>query len=256
MSITTQELVSIIKSDFASDVSRPRILSYLNRAQKELFNNDCAQMVFLNGADPKFPYPILVTTAGQLEYNIDGSTLVDSSGNPVSLTKTDGSGNTRAITCRKINHIFIMQTGLRLGAYKRMFYGEGFQLVGLTSFWNNRLQSVSFVEVPGFIDNRTEYSPTQFTFAEDPLATTDKYYVEFYYGCPDLSSESVPLSVDGDKWGEALICGIQGYIEQWRNGNTNRLTEFRTYWKLRFKDAMNSTMAQQSPLQMPVRRFA
>lgn len=253
MPTSTQELVSIIKSDFASDVSRVRILSYLNRAQRELFNSDCAQMLFYNDSDPAFPFPLIKTTAGQLGYNIDGTTLVNSVGAAISLTKTDSNGNARAVVCRKINHIFLMVNALEASNYNKKFYGEQFTLSGLNAYWSTRLYKCSFYEVPGNIINRTEYSPARFIFEEDPGTYSGKYFIEFYYGCPDLSAETVPLSIDADQWGEALICGVCGYIEQWRNGKTDRLAELRSYWKPRFRDSINSVMAQRTPQQMPVR---
>lgn len=256
MSTSTQELVSTIKSDFAPDVSRTRILSYLNRAQRELFNSDCAQMVFLNDADPAFPFPLLSTIAGTLGYNIIQGNLLDSTGAVIPFTKTDGSGNARAIICRKIKHIFLMVNALEASNYNKKFYGEQFNLSGLNAYWSTRLYKVTFYEVPGMIINRTEYAPARFIFPEDPGTYPGKYFIEMYYGCPDLTAETVPLSIDGDQWQEALICGVCGYIEQWRNGKTDRLTELRTYWKPRFRDSINSVLRQRTPQQMPVRSCA
>lgn len=245
---STQELVSIIKNDYAPDWSRSKILELLNRAQKRLFNQDTEQSTWYNPNDDEFPFPILKTTAETLEYEITGSNLVDMNGNALSITQ-----NGYAVTCRRIKHIFIMVASLSNSNYDRKFYGEQFNLTGINEYWSQRLYRLSFYKVPGNLFDKTNLQNARFLFHEDPGTYADRYFVEFYYNPIELTSESIPLSLDGDKWEMALIDGTVGYIEDIENGKSDRMNKFETYWMRKFLSSQNENSDERRPFQMLVR---
>jgi hypothetical protein len=245
---TTSELVTRIKNYYAQDYSRTFILDCLDRAQNELFNTDCAQSIFLNTSDDSFPIPILSTTTGTLEYEITGDNLLDTDGNAVTLEWNDV-----AVSARRVKSVFIQVTAGNAVDYTKLFYGERFDWAGINNNWSRRLYRVNFESVPVVCYDKTNTQNCKVVFVEDPGTHTDRYYVEFYFVPPSLTSENISLVIDANKWQEALLEGVMGYVEEIENGNTARLTTFRRYWKPRFIADSNKQMAGRRPLAMPRR---
>lgn len=244
--------MSLLKEDYAPAYSRIRILAYIARAQEEMFNNDCLQMQFLNRNDVSFPIPFIVTTDSVLTYTPSASNLVDSAGAAIALTVGG-----RTVAVRKISRIFIEDT-VESNSYLAKFRGCDFVWTGMNPLWNTSSSTI-YSEVPVDIRDRTNLADASFLFLENPGASTSKYYIEFYYGAVSLSSESIPLSVDGDKWTEAFVKAIRGYIEESRNGRSELLDgpantgSFRNYWIPKFRNSMNSTGSNRRALQFGTR---
>jgi len=243
MSVTAQSLVTTLKDDFGFEYGRPVLLDYLRRTVNSLCNQNAEQMTYLNGSDVAFPFPVLVTEDETLDYEVSNTNLVDSEG--TAITMTVGG---YPVVCRKINHVFLAGGSFVYGGYDRV------SITGTSAYWAQRLSNVAFYKVPGSIYDRTNLKAAHFQFHSNPGAHTDRYYVEFYWGALELSSESIPLSLDGDMWEEALIEGTVGLIEKVENGQSNQLDHFRSYWLPLFVKSMNASMEERSPLQMPIRR--
>lgn len=245
--MSTQTLVSWIKEDFAPAHSRTKILQYVDRAQNEMFNQDCAQMTFLNHSDDEFPVPILSTTADTLNYTPSASNLVDSDGNAITLAV-----NGYSVSVRKIKRIF-MQVSSLTTSYDNTFIGRTFDWAGINDNWSKKIYKVRYREVPTQPFDKTDNEDAHLTFIEDPGTHTDRYYIEFYYGPVDLTSESIPMSIDSDKWAEAIFKAVRGYIEESLNGRSDlldgdrRTGSFRNYWLPKFRNSMNSGMEQKRP---------
>jgi hypothetical protein len=245
--MNTQQLVSLIKEDFAPGYARTKILSYITRAQNELFNNDCAQTKFINGNDDSFPVPILSTTAGTLKYTPSASNLVDSGGDPISLAI-----NGYDVDIRRIARVFINVSNIP-SAYDNIFIGRTFDWAGINNNWSRRVYDIRYQEVPAIFYDYSLAEDAYLVFAEDPGTHTDKYYIEFYYFPIDLDSESIPLTIDSGKWTEAIIRAVRGYIEESRNGRSELLDgsantgSFRNYWIPKFRNNMNAGIEQKSP---------
>lgn len=245
--MNTQQLVSVLKEDFAPGYSRTRLLSYIERAQNEMFNEDCAQMLFLNKSDDSFPIPILSTTAGTLKYTPSASNLVDSDGNAISLTVGGYS-----VSIRRIVRIFIQVSSLST-SYNNTFIGRTFDWAGINDNWSRKIYNIRYREVPMQPFDKTNAEDAHLVFVEDPETHTDKYYIEFYYGPISLDSEQIDLSVDGSKWAEAFIKAVRGYIEESRNGRSELLDgpsktgSFRRYWIPKFRNSANSGVQMRRP---------
>jgi hypothetical protein len=250
--MNTQQLVTLLKEDFAPGYARARLLAYIERAQNELFNNDCAQMQFLNTADPSFPIPILSTTDGVLDYTPSVSNLVDSAGSPIALTVGG-----YAVACRRITKVFV-QDSMDDFAWSRRFGGAAYQPSGLSTLDKTSGAELSYSEVPGQPFDKNGTQDAHFTFIENPGTHADKYFIEFYRSPYILSSEQIPLSLDGNEWAEALITAVRGYIEQSRNGRSDLLDapvqrgslsgSFRGYWIPKFRNSMNKGGTTRTPL--------
>jgi len=245
----TRELLGIIKEDYAQDWSFPKLLEFLDRAQRSLMMTDCAQTIWFNNSDPTFPFPILKTVAGQLSYNIDSTTLVDSTG--AALTPSIGGYN---VKIRRVRHVFIMVSDLTSSNYDKKFYGEQFSVVGLNQYWSQRLYRVDYFKVPCDIREASglKTSP-QVTFFEDPGTHSDKYLIELFCNPVPLTTPDIPLSLDGDRWEMALIDGVVGYIEDVENGKSERLDKFNTIHKREFMNEGNSHEDERSEPQMKQR---
>ncbi len=241
---TTQQLVSLIKEEYAPKVGRTRILYYLNWAQNTLFQCDCVQQVFVNNNDITFPYPFLHTTAGQLDYEIDDSALFDSEGNALAITL-----NGLSTTVRRVKSLFVAISDTLNANYNPSYIGEQFNPIAINSLYANNLYRVAFYTVPNISFGQTNSGDAKIVFGEDPGTTTDRYYVEAYLNPVELSSERVDLSINGSQWEMALIDGAVGRIEDVKNGRSEKLAKFENYWLKKFAFDQNIVSKQRAPLQ-------
>jgi hypothetical protein len=137
--------------------------------------------------------------------------------------------------------------------YNRVFYGEQFSWAGLNDIWARRLYRVAFYRIPVMLRDKTDAAGATITFVEDPGTSTNKYYVEFYKEATQLTSEAIPLSVDGNVWDQALIDGAVGLIEDAENGESRRLEKFQTFWLKQFTRSFNYGMESRKPIEIDTR---
>lgn len=241
----TREIVTSVKEDFAPDWSTEKILSYLDRCQKNLFSIDCPLTTFFSEGDTSFPLPILSTISGELTYSVIENNLVDSTGAVVQLTK-----NGYDVTIRKVKNVHVQKTTSSLN---NRFFGEQFEWAGMLGSWTNRLTTLSFYIQPAITIPRTENEPAKIIFPEDPGTYDDRYYVECYYNPITLTSVDVPLSIDGNMWDEALIDGIVGLIEKSQYGRSEKYDIFQNYHKKKFRSYGTSGISNRSSLVMSTR---
>jgi len=244
---TTRQLVSLIKEEYDPKISETRILYYLNWAQNTLFQCDCAQQIFVNNNDPTFPYPILHTTEGQLDYEIDDSTLFDSTGAALAITLNGSS-----TTVRRVKSLFVAISESLNADYNPSYIGEQFNPIAINSLYANSLYNVTFYTVPNISFNMTNSGDAKIVFAEDPGTTTDRYYVEAYLNPVELTSKNIDLSINGEEWEMALIDGVVGRIEDFKNGTSRRLEKFLGYWTKKFGFNQNIVSKQRAPLQFKI----
>lgn len=241
--LTTQEIVTEIKEEYAPKWSRNRIRSHLNWAQNFLFKADCFDHIFFNDDDDTFPYPFLETTEGTLKYDINDSALLDSDGDAVAITYRGLSA-----TCRKVNNIFISVSSLGGSDYDRRFYGDRISLVGVNRYYSRRLYSISYYGVPVKILPAVDAENSLVIFAEDPGTETDRYYVEMYVNPPELSSEAISMVIDTDHWKHYIIDSVVGAIEKSRNGSSEKLMTFMKKWKREYLQEADSNRKKWSPV--------
>lgn len=239
---TTQELITTIKEDFAPDWSRTRLLGYLDWAHRTLVCQDCAQSIFLNSGDDNFPIPILQTTTGSLEYEVVAGNFADSDGDAVTFTVDE-----KTVIPRRVKNVFIQASSTAGSDFNRRFYLDSFSWSGINDNWSRRIYQVSYWKVPCHLFDKTNDRGPVIQFVEDPGTTTDKYYVEFYFEPPELTSESVTLMVDASKWEQALIDGVVGRIEKVKNGRSEMYDRFMTYWRFAYMRSMNLNIEHRTP---------
>lgn len=244
--LSTQELVSTIKDFYAPEWDREDIVNFIKRAQERLCLIDCPDMVFWNGEDPVFPVPFLQTTAGQLEYEISSSTLLDSNGDPIDLEITR-EGVAYPVNARRIRDVFVLRstTSIAFRSLRNNFYNY--------SLWDPRYLYSVFRSIECIPTDMQGSTNATIKFLRDPGTTTDCYYVAFYHTPIELLSDTIPLTIDGPKWQQALIDGAVGYIEDIENGKSERLRKFDTYWVKKFSGYQNENTKLYRPSRMKIR---
>jgi hypothetical protein len=212
--LTTTQLVTFIKDKFAQDWSRTSILDLLNTVQHIMCDHDCDQMVFTcDNSD--FPVPFLSTTTGTIEYEVTNANL----SNNITL-------NGYATTCRRVKDIFIKIDSPYEVDYQRQYWRETFSYSNINPWYTKSLAHVTFERVPArFIDKRGIQN-AKVIFPEDPQTHTDRYYIEFWMNPVELSSESIPMSVNTSEFFDVILDGVVGLIEQSEHGQSERYDRF------------------------------
>lgn len=248
---TVSSLVTAL-TDFAPDYPRLKILSYVNRAVQEMFRHDCAQALWYNRTDPDHPYPYIDIVDGTLSYDIIEGNLLDNAGHVIDMSLKDSNGNDVPVDCRKIKNVIVFMHH-HLG-YNPSFY-EPIDCSGYNLYYlRGRLHGLTPYRVLCHLTDRSGMHSAQVQFINQPR-TEMKYYVEFYYAAPVLTSEQSPCVIDLDVWEEAIICGVQGYLEQVRNGVSAASNQFRQFWIPKFTNSMNSQAADLHPAVLTRRKF-
>ena len=219
-----------------------RALEYLSRAYLELANTDNSQFIFYNTADSDAPVPILSTTTDR-KYYLNETNLVDSNGNPISLT-VEG----QTVYIRKLRTLFMEAKGV---SYRYYADWDTYSPYGYPAYWDSWYKERQFVEVPCQPYMRRGGNEASIILFDDYDVDI---YAECYYTPSALSGEGVELLLDTEEWLDALIDGAVGYYEDVVNGRSERKEKFRTYWKDKFKRKSVDLTMQKVPNTMQQRR--
>lgn len=209
---------------------KKNLLKVLQQGLDQLFKFDDECMIY-RGTDNKGFQPYLTpTVSGTYDYDITAANL--SCG---AITRDIG-GTDFTLVARKVNKIFV---DITMADYdESAWFGTPYYLTtspyGLS---NIRRQFVDYKisSQPGY-----ENTPPRVKFLTDPGSTTDTFFVEFFIGCPRLTSESIRLPIPED-YEVDLENYVIGFV-QWReSGRPNdNITYFETMTKPRFQADMSS----------------
>lgn len=248
----TQSLITSLLEEIDPSISRPRYREYLNRIQRALFNNDCAQSVWYNTADISFPWPVLKTVAGTLEYEITAANLINSAGAAISSIAVNGV----TVAPRRIRSVFISTASIVASGYNPKFRGAEITPIGINPYWQRKLYNNRYYSAVGQPFDKTDLQGCKWIFDDDPGATTNCFYVEFFYAPPNISAETGAGSymvLDSDKWEQCIYDGVAACIEDMANGGSQKFQKFQEYWIPRFLQGMNEGSEMRTPLRMPIR---
>lgn len=220
--LTIREFLSGVKEDYSIDSTPETLLRYLDRLQRDVFHSaETTNRVWLNTAEPKFPYPILTTTPGQLFYEITADSFQDSGGDPITVNGT----------IRSIKRVFTWARDFyasNYGEYNqrgRGFYDTRFRTFGLQGYGNQ------FVQIPcKKVDRINEFSPN-IQFTTDYDVTNRKVYVEFTTDPTRITSLNSTAYFDIATFEEELTDGLVGQIELARDGSSQRWNNWVSRWK-------------------------
>jgi hypothetical protein len=210
---------------------RKSLLTLAQQALDELFEFDDNSTIFRpgnSGGNEGFP-PFLTTVAGTFKYAIDSTTLSCGSIIHSALSSTVD------LIPRKIKQVLVDITNV--GYTEDQFYGDSIAIPYTDSVLAYGLPSDRrvFVKVlgdatPAMTAANGDYIRPTFSFLKDPGTTTDKYFVEFYFGAPRLTSANseIPLPL---RFESAIEDFIRGRVQEFESGATSPMsTKFYQFW--------------------------
>lgn len=207
------------------------LLALAQQALDELFEFDDNSTIFRpgnSGGNEGFT-PYLLTTAATFKYAIDLTTL---SCGPIVHSALS---NTVELIPRKIKQVLVDITNV--GYTEDQFYGDSIAIPYSDSVLSYGLPSDRrvFVKVlgdatPAMTAESGDYIRPTFTFLKDPGTTTDKYFIEFYFGAPRLTTATteIPLPL---RFETALEDYIRGRVQELESGQPSpMLKKFYDFW--------------------------
>jgi hypothetical protein len=201
------------------------ILQLIQDAQDELMDYDAPSMRFLDDSNEGFP-PYLKTVTGTQKYAVTTANL------STTLQKSLGGVN-YDIRCRKVIRIFLDVTESENFVYR--WIGEPYVHSYMNPYSVRSTRRVQVADMPFDTILPTETEALQVVFKEDPGTTTDKFFIEFTWEPPRLTSESIPLIVPA-QYHQAIIEYCIGQVQMFANGKYNEFqNRFEAYWKPKFK---------------------
>lgn len=221
---------------FANSWSRPSILKLIGEARDELFEFDGPYNIFIDPSDNKGYPPYLQTVDGTYKYEITAANL------SVASLVRNFNGTDYPITCRQVQRVFIDMT--RNNEYGLTWVGEPAQYHNVNPYTNQTtrltIASIGVDSYPALEDGTSAY----ITFKENPGTTTDKFFVEFLWSLPPLTSESIPLCIPKE-YEKAIEDYVIGKIKRRSNGKVSEdETRFYTFWIPRFHQKVLTAGAQ------------
>ena len=246
---TTRELLHGIKKDYCKNVDVTDLVRYLDKVQRALFLVNAENMVYMNGADTRFPYPILETQEGVLEYEITRNSLVDSNGDPLVLTYGGAEVDAAEVTAifRRVGY----SDQYNLMNSNDNGYGSYYYPRRANYFTNNRqfmLWGEWFNEMPYKLVTRSPSNPNpKIIFQCDPgtrtVADANAFFIEVSVAPPPVSTVNSELVIDIDKWEDALIDGVQGEVERILYLEASKKSQlFYTKWIPLFRKYANENL--------------
>lgn len=225
--MTTTQIITFIKNNFAPDWSRTKILDLLNIVQHMLCDHDCEQMLFTcdNG---DFPAPYLLTTSGTIEYQIVDANL----SHPITWKGMP-------TTCRRVKDIFVKIEGPLNYDYGRRYRRESFRYSVPNPWYMLGANRITFERVPARMIDGNELQAAKIIFPENPQTHTDKYLIEFWVNPIELSSESIQMSLNASEFFDVILDGVVGMIEQAEHGESRRWERFMAEGRKRFWSNIN-----------------
>ena len=244
--LSTREIIAVIKEDYAQNVSVTKLVRYLDRVQRQIFSDDNYFCSFMNPADPNFPYPILTTQDGTLEYEMVDGALVDSLGVQLSF-ELQG----RPVVAQRVNRVLrdlyhTQHYGQRNSGYglrRRSAIPDGDDVLG-----NRQMERISVRTIP-----RTPTEPARIIFNENP-GDAD-FYLDVVLAPRKIGTLDTEMSLDTDLWEMELIDGVRGHVENAINGESKVYQTFINEHVPRIRGTLNDDVEQSDPIQVLPRKF-
>ena len=223
---------------FASGWSRTgtnSIQGLIAEALDELFNYDAPYMKFIDPSDNKGFPPYLTTVDGTYKYSINAANL------SVSAIQKNIDGTNYDVRCRQVNKVFVDSSNL---GYNLKYVGEPFLYSSLNPYSSSTSRQF-FSEIPvDSYPSMGDSTDAYIVFKENPGDTTKKFFVDFLWTYPALTSENIPLPIP-QSYEKAIEDYVIGKIQRRSNGKMGEdENRFYTYWIPRFRQEVASGGAQ------------
>jgi hypothetical protein len=225
---------------WARSSGKKNLLKVLEQGLDKLFNWDDESMIWRGSDNQGFPPYLTPTLAGTYDYDVIAANL--SCG---AITRDIG-GTSYTMVARKVNKVFIDIT--QADYDETAWFGTPYYLnTSPYAISNTRRQ---FVDYKISSQPAYENTPPRVKFLTDPGATTDTFFIEFFIGCPRLTSESIRIPIP-----EEFEVDLENYIigfVQWRESGRpgDNITYFENVTIPKFR-AMMSSCANPVPTRTP-----
>lgn len=211
--------------DFAPGWSRSTgnksILNLIQQGLDDLFDHDGPILHWI-GTDNKGYAPYLITADTQYKYSITAANT-----SATNFTKSYG-GTDYTITPNRITKVFIDATNTD---YVDTYVGVPYHYQWLNPYAHST-DRVYIADIPVQSEPAYDTEPPKITFLENPGDTTQKYFVEFTFQHPRLTSESIPLFIPNNIAGQGMEDYVLGRISKLQNGaEGHRLQMWEQKWK-------------------------
>lgn len=219
MSITSNLIDQIVP--FVGSWSRSTgvnsILALIQEGQDELFDCDASGLIW-KGSDNKGFVPYLTTVSETYKYDIDAAALTS-----VSAIQKTINGTAYDVRPRMVRRVFVDATSNF--DFQSRYLGEP-ELLTYNNPFRSTSERVVIQEVQVDKYPALENDDASINFLTNPGATTEIFFVEFFWEPMRLTSELIPLCVP-PKFYPALKDFVIGKISEMDNGKQNdRLTRF------------------------------
>lgn len=208
------------------------LIKLIEKAQDRLFDYGSAPMQWVGTDNKGFP-TYLKTVAGTYRYDVKAANV--SSG---AITVVLG-GTTYNVRCKRVLRVFI-DTSKAID-YSWEYIGAPY-LYSYQNPYTMQVDRLQVCDVPVESFPALENTDAYITFINDPGTATDKYFIEFVWEPPRLTSEQVPLVIPPD-FEEALECYVRGTLQGRQNGRQSEWLYgprgFYEYWKPKFEEWIN-----------------
>jgi len=224
------------------------IQALIQQALDLLFDEESDYLLFVDPEDNKGFPPFLKTKADTFGYDVVAANL------SLSSISKKFNGIDTLVQVRRVKRIFIDVS--KNNEFGRRWIGQP-TFFGFFNPFTNKTTRLQVAEVPIKSEPALEDgTPAKVIFPEDPGTSTDRYFIEFYWSPPKLTSEKITLAIPL-KYEQALEDYVLGRINEFANGKTSdRSLKFINFWVPEFRQRVLTANAQLNnretlPLHLP-----
>lgn len=178
------------------------LLKLIEQGQDKLFDYDAPCMHYIGTDNEGFP-PYLLTTADTYRYDVKGDNL--SCG---ALTRTIG-GASHTVRCKRVVKVFVDSSNID---YNMAWIGKPY-IYSSQNPYSTRVSRIEVADIKVRHYPALENTDAYVEFIEDPGTSTTKWFIDFIWAPPRLTSEDVPLVVPVD-YEEDLFEYVSGTINK------------------------------------------
>lgn len=237
-----------LKNRWTRNTGSLSILKLIEKGQDELLNSAIQSQIWRGTGNQGYP-PYLTTQNNVYRYEITPDNLTG----VTDLTVNIGGAN-RVVRAKQVLRVFVDAAGISNSDYGITRLNQAAPYHYGSSEGTTRRLSVYKVPVESY--EATENSVACIDFQINPGDSTQKYFVEFAWEAPRLSSEDIALVIP-ENFEEAIYDYVMGVVlESPPDGGsmTKFSQKFEQVWKQKYKSHKNYNNARSSNTQV-IRRF-
>lgn len=221
-----------LKNEWTRNTGSLSILKLIERGQDELLEEAKKYQIWIGTENGGFP-PYLKTVKGQHRYEITAANLSE-----VTAITVDVAGSPVVVKPKLVLKVFVDAThGCDDYGISQYNQSVPYHFHNPLSGNMNRLE---ILPVPVKAYEALESGNAYLDFLIDPGDTTKKYFCEFTWTAPRLTSESIPLVIP-QRFESALEDYAVGCVLEYEQPVPSAYKQkFETFWKPQFRDSKSA----------------